>query len=219
MAPMTTMSKVVPAVAAVAVIVAAIAIYPSARGAYIRNRANAHLEDARAMRDTLKSPVGARALDDAMGTMRLTLRGNGADTGTIAKADRALVDVMTRLKETPPPDQAVIVTAKYDASAQAGAAFPVAITIAPMVDEIFVDTVTVEIGADRGWRTDPVRSSLRQAVSRSQPLSTRVDVPIPPAASGMGAVRVTLVYRLNPTGEGQDLEERPAGLSAVSIVR
>jgi len=215
-AAMTTMAKIIPAVV---VIAAAVAIYPSAHSAYIRHRANGHLEDATAMRDALKSPVGARTLEDGIIGLRLALRGNVATTEAIAKADSALVSVMKRLKESPPPNQAVMVTAQYDASPHAGAVVPIAITITPQVDEIFADSVTVDIGADRGWHTDPVRSDVRQAVRRDQPLSTRVNVTIPPGASGMGAVRVTLVYRLNPTGEGQDLIERPAGLPAVSIAR
>lgn len=210
------MAKIVPAVV---VIAAAIAIYPSAHGAYVRHRASAHLDDAAAMRDAAKSPVAARALEDAILALRLALRGNGTDTRTVAQADSALVNVMKRLKDSPPPTQAVAVTAQYDVSPRAGALMPVAITIAPQVDEIFADSVTVEVGADRGWHTDPVRSDVRQAVRRDQPLATHVDVSLPPGASGMGAVRVTLVYRLNPTGEGQDLIERPANLPAVSIVR
>ena len=213
---MTTMVKVV---GAVAVIAAAVAIYPNARGAYVRNRASAHLEDAAAMRDAISSPVGAQSLEDAMGGLRLALRGNATDTSLIARADRILVDVMKRLKASPPPAQAVAVTAQYDVSPRAGATVPIAITITPQVDEIFVDSVAVDIGADRGWRTDPVRSDIRHSVRRDQPLATRIDVSIPLAASGMGSVRVTLVYRLNPTGEGQDLVERAAGLPAVSIVR
>ena len=213
---MTTMAKVVPAVA---IVVAAVAIYPSARGAYVRNRANAHLEDATAMRDALKSPVGAQALEGAISALRLTLRSNTADTSVIARVDKSLLDVMKRLKDLPPPNQALTVTAQYDVSPRAGATVPVAITITPLVDELFVDSVAVEIGADRGWRTDPARTSLRQIVRSDQPLATRVDVTIPPAASGMGAVRVTVVYRLNSTGEGQDLVERASGLPAVSIVR
>lgn len=210
------MTKVIPAVV---VIAAAVAIYPSARGAYIRHRASAHLADAAAMREAIKSPVGARALDDGIMSLRLALRGNGADTGVIAQADSALVSVMKRLKESPPPSQAVTVTAQYDASPHAGGVMPIAITIAPQVDEIFVDSVAVDVGADRGWHTDPQRSEIRQAVRRDKPLTTNVDVSIPAGASGMGAVRVTLVYRLNPTGEGQDLIERPASLPAVSIAR
>ena len=213
---MTTTVKVV---SAVAVIAAAAALYPSARGAYVRSRASAHVADASAMRDAMKSPVGARALEDAISGMRLALRGNDTDTAAIARADRALLDVMKRLKDTPPPNQAVTVTAQYDVSPKAGATIPIAITIAPLIDEIFVDSVAVDIGADRSWRTSPVRSDIRHSVRQDSPLSTRVDVTIPPAASGMGAVRVTVVYRLNPTGEGQDLVERPAALPSVSIVR
>lgn len=213
---MTTIAKVVPLVA---LLVAAVAIYPSARGAYIRNRANAHVEDAGAMRDTLKSPVAAQSLEGAVSALRLALRGSTTDTNVIAQADRALLDVMKRLGDSPPPDQAVRVTAQYDVSLRAGATAPVGITITPLVDEVFVDSVAAEIGADRGWRTDPVRSDIRQVVRRDRPLTTRVDVVIPPAAAGMGAVRVTLVYRLSPTGEGQDLVERPSGLPSVSVVR
>ena len=213
---MTTMAKVVPAVA---IVVAAVAIYPSARGAYIRNRANAHLADATATRDALKSPVGAQALEGAIGALRLTLRSNTADPSVVAKADKNLLDVMKRLKDSPPPNQALTITAQYDVSPRAGATMPVAITLTPLVEELFVDSVAVEIGADRAWRTDPARTSLRQIVRNDQPLATRIDVTIPPAASGMGAVRVTVVYRLSSTGEGQDLVERSSGLPAVSIVR
>src|SRR4029079_5869426 len=163
---MTTMAK---AVAAVVVVAAGAAIYPSARGAYVRNRAGAHLEEASAMRDSIKSQVGAQSLESAMGGLRLVLRGTASDASTIANADRALVDLMKRLKATPPPNQGVAVTAHYDVTSPAGAVVPVTVTIAPQVDEVFVDSVTVEIGANRGWRTDPVRKDIRQAVRSDQP--------------------------------------------------
>lgn len=205
-------------IVAVVLVVLGVAIYPSAKRMYVRHRAQTHLDDAQALRSRLTSPVAAQSLEGAIASMRLTLRGDGADTSTIQKADAWLVDVMKRVVETPPPDHPVSVEARYDTSARAGASFPVSVTIRSELPEVFIVAAIAEVDSGTGWRSGPARTQIDQALTKDKPLEARIEVPIPATAEGRLSVAVSVIYRVDATGEGRDLRERPsAALPLVMI--
>src|SRR5438552_14395199 len=215
---MTAVAKTT--IAAVVLVALAIAMYPNARRIYVRHRTESHLEDAQELRAKLTSPVAAQSLESAISTARLTLRGDGADTDTIQKADAALMDVMKRIAASPPPDHPVSIDARYESSVRAGATFPIAVTIRSQLPEIFVVAAVAELDSGAGWKSGPVRSPINQVMRSDSPLDARINVPIPPTMDGKLSVAVSVFYRLNVTGEGQDLRERPrSALPLVTIAR
>ena len=186
---------------------AAVVIYPSAHASYVRYRAGGHLQQAEALRTQLSSPVARDSLAGASARVRFALMRSESAPDEIAAADRALVQVMTIVTSAPPPDHPVSGVATYDRVARPGRNFAVNVSIRTSVKEAYLVAVTAEFGVDNGWKSGTVRRDFNQPITA--PIDAHFDFMIPSDAAGQGRVRTAVIYRLNPTGEGEDLLERP----------
>jgi hypothetical protein len=213
------MKRPIVIVAGVLLIAASVVAFPSVRLSYLRYRADGHLKEAEALRSQLSSPVARDSIAGAGARVRFTLMRPDATSTQIVAADKALVDVMTAMKSSPPPDRPVFGVTTYDRTARAGQNFAIDVSVRSAVAEAFVVAVTAELTCDSGWRSGVMRRDLNQPI-RGGPVDAHFEVTIPADAAGQGRVRTAVIYRLNPTGEGEDLQERSAApLPVVTIER
>jgi len=191
---------------AVIAIVGAI-VYPSARATYVRNRAMRHLREADELAQQMTSPVGRQTLQSASDALSFALRRPEASSDEIGPYDAELVSVINRLRSSPPPETPVDVIPRYDRSAVAGQSFAARFAVRSTAPESFLVRVSADLSVGT-WRSARVSQPVNHAID-----ATLGDVSlvfsIPPDVAGEGRLRVTVVYRLSATGEGQDLQASP----------
>jgi len=200
--------KLVPvAVALGALVVVGAIAYPPAHATYVRRVATQHLRDAEALAAKMTSPVARQRLGSAADALSLAMRRSTAEGIDIRPYDAALVRLMNQLKEAPPPDRPIDVTATYETSAIAGKPFEVRVSVRSTTPEIYLVRVSADLmvgGVRTGVAFQRVDRLLDAELSNF-PLS----IAIPPNVSGDGRLRVNATYRLSATGEGQDLQASP----------
>ena len=125
---------------------------------------------------------------------------------------------LVALKASPPPDNPIEVTAAADPSVTAGGTTAVRVTVRSMLPQAFLVNVTVQVIADSGWRTGPVRKSVDQSIGGG-PIDTTFEIPIALEAGGAARVQAAATYRLDQTGEGMDLHAHSSAAVPLTILR
>ena len=200
------------------VVVAAIGavVYPNVKASLARSRATSRVEEAEAMQRTLTSPVAKSRLEEATKTLRLALGGTDA-VGSVADADAALAETMASLKSSPPSEHPVTGDLSFDATAHAGSTFTVTANVRTELSEGFLVRVIVQMDADSGWKSGPIRQEIGQPLTGKTSVPARVQVAVPKEASGRATVQATIFYRLSATGEGREYQEVVKGTAPVTI--
>lgn len=205
--------------AVVLLVAVAVAIYPSARAAYVRHRVTAHLAQADALRAEMSSPVAQQAISGASAQLRFAAMRTGSTPDELARFDAALVDLMAALKSSPPPDNPVSSVTTYEPVARAGAVFPVTVSVRASVPETYLVSVAAEFTVAGGWKSGAILRTIDRPITDA-PIDALFEFSLPPDAAGQGSVRTVVRYRLSRTGEGEDLYEHTrVPLPAVAIHR
>jgi hypothetical protein len=150
--------------------------------------------------------------------VRFALTRPDASIDEVRALDAALTSVMAEIKTSPPPDQPVYLTAAYEPSAVAGVPFSVRLSLHADVPQAFLVAATCELIVG-DWKSGPSVRQVNQAIGGT-PIDAEFVFTIPADVSGAGEVRASAAYRLNPTGEGQDLRASPkTPLPPLAVVR
>ena len=194
------------------------AVYPSAHASYVHRRATGHVSDAGALEQSMASPVAKQALAGASDQLKFAVMQTNTPVEDIGKLDDALVRLMASLKASPPPANPVDVTAVVEPSVAAGDIVTVRVSLRSQLPEAFLVSVTAQVGLEQGWQSSPVSRIFNQAIDRT-PIETPLEIRLPGDVSGPARVHATVIYRLNPTGEGMDLRAQPPAMPAFTIAR
>jgi hypothetical protein len=201
-------------------VVVGVVVYPAARSSYLRHRAERHLDQAETLKARMSSPVAIESLDAAILQVSFAMRRVDAAIAVISSADDALVALMQELQRSPPSENPVHSRTAYEPVVRAGDRCVVTVTVATDLAEAYLVRVTAEFGLDSGYRSGEQRREIEQRIARDSPVPARFEFPVPGEASGTGWVHTSVTYRLNPTGEGADLQEQVhAPLPVVTIAR
>ena len=205
-------------VVVVVIVAAAVIAYAPARASYARHAASRHLRDADVLLQQMPNPVVQQSVKGAADELQFTLMNPGATTAEIITLDAALVDVMARMRSSPPPERPVYLAATYDSTARAGQTFHVRLTVHADVPQAFLVAVTAEFAAGT-WRGEPAVQRVNRAIGGA-PVDVDFAFAIPAGVSGQGQLRVSGVYRLDPSGEGADIQaSSKTPLPAVTVER
>ena len=194
-----------------------VAVYPSAHASIVRRRATAHVREAGALQQEMKSPIARMALSGVSDRLRFAVMRPDTPVEDIARADDALARLMASLRASPPPDNPVIVTATVEPGVTAGETVTVRVSLHSLLPEVFLVNVTAQVVLQQGWQSNPVRQAFNRVIDAT-PVETSLEFKIPADVAGPARVRATVTYRLDPTGEGIDLRAQPAALPELTIV-
>ena len=195
-----------------------VAVYPAARASYVRHRATSHLHEAGILQDQMTSPVAKQALGGAGDQVKFALMRSDTSVEDIAQYDSELVRLMASLRASPPPDHPIEVTVIAEPTMSAGETTTVRVTVHSLLAQVFLVNVSVQIGLDSGWRSRLARKTFDRTVDGT-PIETTLEIQVPADVIGSAHVRAAVVYRLDPTGEGMDLQAQPADAPVLTITR
>ena len=77
-------------------------------------------------------------------------------------------------------------------------------------------SVTAQLRLDTGWQSVPATKAFGKSIAGT-PVETTLEIQVPADIAGPAHVRATASYRLNPTGEGKDLQAQPSAPPSLVI--